>query len=138
MRRSLPVMKAPSEPISSAPTAPTSSGVPPRPAGQSPFLRRYPSPRGPVSSSRSAEFLPCHAVGCRIHSRRPPRSSHGDGPTASRSVAKTHHDVERSGRLVVDHAMIPYAVLCDALILRRDLTIGHPIDGQVELTLVAD
>jgi hypothetical protein len=83
-------------------------------------------------------FLPCHAVGCRIHSRRPPRSSHGDGPTASRSVGQTHHDVERSGRLLVDHAMIPYTVLGDALILRRDLTIGHLIDGQVELTLVAD
>ena len=28
--------------------------VPPRPAGQSSIMRRYPSPRGPVSSSRAS------------------------------------------------------------------------------------
>ena len=33
MRTSLPVMNAPSAPMSSAPTVPTSSGVPPRPTG---------------------------------------------------------------------------------------------------------
>ena len=33
MRKSLPVMNAPSGPMSSAPTVPTSSGVPARPAG---------------------------------------------------------------------------------------------------------
>jgi hypothetical protein len=38
----------------SAPTLPTSSGVPARPAGDSSSIRRYPSPRGPVSSSRPA------------------------------------------------------------------------------------
>src|SRR3954471_1211599 len=51
MRKSLPVMNAPSGPRRSAPTVPTSSGVPPRPAGESSIMRRYPSPRGPVSSS---------------------------------------------------------------------------------------
>src|SRR3954451_14685938 len=51
MRKSLPVMNPPSGPRRSAPTVPTSSGVPPRPAGESSIMRRYPSPRGPVSSS---------------------------------------------------------------------------------------
>jgi hypothetical protein len=51
MRKSLPVMNVPSGPMSSAPTPPTSSGVPPRPTGDNSIMRRYPSPRGPVSSS---------------------------------------------------------------------------------------
>src|SRR6476646_11614714 len=45
MRKSLPVMNVPSGPMSSAPTAPTSSGVPPRPTGHNSIMRRYPSPR---------------------------------------------------------------------------------------------
>lgn len=47
MRKSLPVMNAPSGPMRSAPTFPTSSGVPARPAGDNSIVRRYPSPRGP-------------------------------------------------------------------------------------------
>jgi len=34
--------------------------------------------------------------------------------------------------------MIPYTVLGDALIPRRDLTIGHLLDDQAEVTLVVD
>ena len=47
-------------PMRSAPTVPTSSGVPPRPAGDSSIMRRYPSPRGPVSSSLAsgAKMMP--------------------------------------------------------------------------------
>jgi len=51
MRISLPVMNAPSGPMRSAPTTPTSSGMPPRPAAESVIMRRYPSPRGLASSS---------------------------------------------------------------------------------------
>jgi len=36
----------------------------------------------------------------------------------------------------VDHALILYAVLIDARILRRDLTIGHLLDGQDEVTVI--
>ena len=51
MRKSLPVMNAASGPMNNAPTIPTSSGVPARPAGDSSIIRRYPSRRGPLSSS---------------------------------------------------------------------------------------
>src|SRR3954466_16265953 len=57
MRMSLPVMKPPSGPMSSAPTDPTSSGVPARPATDSSIMRRYPSPRGPVSSSLASGVM---------------------------------------------------------------------------------
>jgi hypothetical protein len=40
IRKWLPVMNAPSEPIRSAPTAPTSSGVPARPAADASIMRR--------------------------------------------------------------------------------------------------
>jgi hypothetical protein len=40
MRKSLPVINAPSGPIRSAPTVPTSSGVPARPAGDTSIMRR--------------------------------------------------------------------------------------------------
>jgi hypothetical protein len=40
MRTSLPVMKAPSGPMSRAPTVPTSSGVPARPAAEISIIRR--------------------------------------------------------------------------------------------------
>jgi hypothetical protein len=36
----------------------------------------------------------------------------------------------------MDHALILYTVLVDALILRRDLTIGHLLDGQGEVTVI--
>ncbi len=48
---SLPVIKAPSGPISSAPTFATSSGVPARPEADALIKRRYPSPREPANSS---------------------------------------------------------------------------------------
>jgi len=51
IRKSLPVRKLPSRTMSSAPTVPTSSGVPARRAVASSIMRRYPSPRGRVSSS---------------------------------------------------------------------------------------
>jgi hypothetical protein len=46
-------MDAPSGRMRRAPTVATSTGVPPRPAGQSSIMRRYPSPRGPVSSPQA-------------------------------------------------------------------------------------
>src|SRR5271165_4571181 len=57
MRKSLPVMNPPSGPISSAPTVPTSSGVPARPAEDTSIMRRYPAPRGPVSSSLASGVM---------------------------------------------------------------------------------
>jgi hypothetical protein len=71
-------------------------------------------------------------MGCRTHSRRPPRSSDGSRPTAIR----LNHEVERSARVVVDQALIHYTMLVDALILQRDLTIGHLLDGQEEVTVI--
>jgi hypothetical protein len=43
--------------MSSAPTAPTSSGVPARPTADDLIIRRYPSPRGPVSSSLASGVM---------------------------------------------------------------------------------
>jgi len=45
------MMNVPSGPIRSAPTTPTSSGEPPRPAGEILIMRLYSSPRGPFNSS---------------------------------------------------------------------------------------
>src|ERR1700730_14907950 len=92
---------------------------------------------GKLVRTVTSGFLSFVAAGCRTHSRRPPRSSDGDRPTASRRVVQTHHDIERSAGVVADHALILYNMLGDALILRRDLTIGHLLHGQGEATLVA-
>ena len=47
----------PSDPISSAPTPPTSSGAPARPAADAWIIRRYPSLRGPASSSLASGVM---------------------------------------------------------------------------------
>jgi hypothetical protein len=77
-------------------------------------------------------FLPFAAVGCRTLSPPAPRSTDGERPTAIR----VDHEVERSARVVVDHALILSTMLGNALIPRRDLTIRQLLDGQEEITLI--
>src|SRR6478672_10470376 len=50
-------MKPPSTPMSRAPTAPTSSGVPGRFATDPSIILRYPAPRGPESSSLASGVM---------------------------------------------------------------------------------
>jgi len=56
-RKSLPVMNAPSGTLSSAPTVPTSSGIPARPAAYTSSIRLYPGLLGPFSSSLASEVM---------------------------------------------------------------------------------
>jgi hypothetical protein len=81
MRKSLPVMNPLSGRIRSAPTVPTSSGVPARPAGHSSIIRRYPSPPGPVISSLAigVKMMPGLIVLTRA-SRLPPLHGLGHHP----------------------------------------------------------
>src|SRR5260370_17472581 len=58
----------------------------------------------------AAGFLPFAAVGCRTHPTPAPRSGDGERPAAIR----VNHEVERSARVVVDHALILSTVLRNA------------------------
>ena len=75
-------MNPPSGPISNAPTAPTSSGVPARPTGDDSIIRRYPSPRGPASSSLASGVMTIPGLIVLILA---PRSPHRTASAITRS-----------------------------------------------------
>ena len=62
---------------------PTSSGVPARPTADARIIRRHPSPRGPVSSSRASGVMTMPGL---VELTRAPRRPHRTASAWTRSA----------------------------------------------------